>query len=142
MELMSFIQATLAPLFLTNGIALLTLVQQNRYGRTSDRLNYFFDSGKESGHFSEIDYLEKRLFLIRTSMLLAYVSILFSIITSLFILIIALIPYQMAGDIAQLLSTVFFSASLLSFFAAMTTAIKEVRLSFGYFKTRIKNHKG
>jgi len=141
MELMTFIQATLAPLFLTNGIALLTLVQQNRYARTSDRLNYFFDNGKEIGHLPEINYLEKRLFLIRSSMLLAYISILFAIVTSLFILIISLIPYPMAEHIAQLISVAFFSASLLSFFVAMTTAIAEVRLSFGYFNARIKNHK-
>ena len=141
MELMPFIQATLAPLFLTNGIALLTLVQQNRYARTSDRLNFFFDNGKEKEHLTEIDYLEKRLFLIRTSMLLAYVSILFAIVTSLFIIIISLTPYQMTEYIVQLISIGAFSICLLSFFVAMTTAIAEVRLSFGYFNARIKNHK-
>jgi len=44
MEIISSIQNTLAPLFLTNGIALFNLVQQNRYARTSDRLSYLFEN--------------------------------------------------------------------------------------------------
>jgi hypothetical protein len=141
MEIVSSIQATLAPLFLTNGIALFNLVQQNRYARTSDRLTYFFEKHITLKERPEMTYLEKRISLIRTSMLFAYNSILFSLLTSLAILPISFINLTRYTHQLYLIATVLFSISLLAFLMSLLTAIREVRVSYLYFRAKIESYK-
>ena len=79
MSIVGAIQTTLAPLFLVNGIALFNLVQQNRYARTSDRLTALIIDGSDNSKSAEFTYLAERIFLIRTSMLFVYISILLAL---------------------------------------------------------------
>jgi hypothetical protein len=140
MEIISSIQNTLAPLFLTNGIALFNLVQQNRYGRTSDRLTFLFEKQWSEKERPEINYLEKRITYIRTSMLFVYISIFFALLTSFFVL-----PFSFTNtDIfipVYIIMITLFSLSLLSFLIAVIVAIAEVKISYLYFKSKIQHYK-
>jgi hypothetical protein len=141
MEVISSIQNTLAPLFLTNGIALFNLVQQNRYARTSDRLTYLFEKQWAEKERPEITYLEKRILYIRTSMLFVYISIFFALLTSFVVLPFSFIHTDIFLRPIYYTTILFFSLSLLSFLIAVLVAILEVKLSYFYFKSKIDHYK-
>jgi hypothetical protein len=141
MEIISSIQNTLAPLFLTNGIALYNLVQQNRYARTSYRLTYLFEKQWNENERPEIIYLEKRIFYIRTSMLFVYISIFFALLTSFSVLPFSFISSEIVLSPVYYITITLFSLSLLSFLLAVFVAIMEVRLSYFYFKSKIEHYK-
>lgn len=141
MEVISSIQNTLAPLFLTNGIALFNLVQQNRYARTSDRLTSLFEKQWNEEERPEIIYLEKRILYIRTSMLFVYISIFFALLTSFAVLPYSLLHTDIFLKPIYYITIILFSLSLLSFLAAVLIAILEVKLSYFYFKSKIDHYK-
>jgi hypothetical protein len=141
MEIISSIQNVLAPLFLTNGIALFNLVQQNRYARTSDSLTAMFEKQWTEKESPEMIYLEKRIFYIRTSMFFVYLSILFALLTSFIVLPFSTIHTDIFSKSIYYITITLFSLSLIAFLVAVLIAIMEVRLSYFYFKTKIEHYK-
>ncbi|MDY6821601.1 MAG: DUF2721 domain-containing protein [Deferribacterota bacterium] len=139
MSIVGAIQTTLAPLFLVNGIALFNLVQQNRYARTSDRLTALIIDGSDNSKSAEFTYLAERIFLIRTSMLFVYISILLALLASIFILPTAFTKIINLTNIIYYTVAILFSLSLISFLIAVITAIIEVRLSYLYYREKINN---
>lgn len=141
MEIISSIQNILAPLFLTNGITLFNLVQQNRYARTSDRLTAMFEKQWTEKESPEMVYLERRIFYIRTSMLFVYISIFFALLTSFVVLPFTSFHTDVFSTSIYYIAIALFSLSLLSFLIAVLVAILEVRLSYIYYKTKIEHYK-
>lgn len=139
LDALQLIQLALIPAILISGAGLLALGIQNRYGRVIDRIRVFgseMHSLREKWQLEEIksrekilqkqlDILLKRGNYLKNSLFFIFLSILISLLTSIFSLFIAILKleYEMVG-------VGIFIIAIFSFFIGILFATIEIFISY------------
>ncbi len=142
MDVISIIEATLAPLLLVSSTGLLILGMGNRMGRVVDRLREFsreIRTGKISEERKKVilkqkDVLVTRARLCRNAMLYFHLTILFVSLTSLFLYI------SQISRVFEIALIVFFSASLITLIVGSIYALYEIALSYHAILNEVKTY--
>jgi len=137
-ELIPVLQIAIGPVILISGVGLLLLSMTNRLSRVIDRARALLaitDTASDRAHqhvFSQIDILWMRARLIRMSILLASISVLFAAILIIILFITALFKIQDAW-----LISILFTTCLLSLIGSLIAFIVDINRSLTAFKVEL-----
>lgn len=134
-DYLKLISSVLTPIALISGVGLIALTIQNRYGRVIDRIRSFSreyinqrDEKMREIVKDQIKILLRRGELLRNAMFLLFLTIFFTILSSLSILVSFILDQML------ILSLVFFVSGLISLMVGMITILAEIFISYSAVK--------
>ena len=137
-ELIPVLQVAIGPVILISGVGLLLLTLTNRYGRTIDRSRQLVRELRELAGTDrkrlegQIEILYHRARLVRLSILLAGVSVLFASVLIIVLFLTALWKLEVG-----LLISLLFIACMVALSGSLVAFIRDINLSLGALKLEL-----
>jgi hypothetical protein len=138
-ELIQVLQVAIGPVILISGIGLLLLTLTNRFGRAVDRSRQLGREMREAtdaeraGLAKQVDILYTRARLIRLSIIMAAVSVLFVAVLIIVLFLSALMKLEVGLAI-----TLLFICCLVSLIISLAAFIRDIQLSLKALKLELR----
>ena len=142
-NLIPILQVAIGPVILISGVGLLLLTLTNRFGRAVDRSRQLLREMRESPepdrqHLArQVENLFRRARLIRLSITLAALSVLFAAVLVISLFFTALMNLEVGVFIGSL-----FAGAMLSLIASLGAFIKDIQLSLEALKLEMDHQPG
>ena len=138
-EIVQILQISIAPVVLISGVGLLVLSLTNRLGRVIDRVRLLIREKKtaDEKEIASIEYqisiLYRRATIIRFSIAMAGLSILFDALLVIILFILSLLKLGLAGIVALIfgLSLIFLILSIVAFLQDVNLNLRALRSEIG-----------
>jgi hypothetical protein len=138
-ELIPVLQVAIGPVILISGIGLLLLTLTNRFGRTVDRSRLLaremgpLPAANRTGLANQIEILYRRACLIKTSIVLAVLSVLLASLLIIVLFLTALMKLE-----ASLMISLLFVCCMLSLITSLIVFIQDINLSLAALRMELK----